>query len=102
MLKETSLHNFTCYVHILCWLPLTEVFITRKEKQPSNLFSSRQKFGIADILTVLLSNYEFIENWHREGRPFVWVQMKLHLTYDTLTVKNALVKSAYCVMAYRV
>lgn len=51
---------------------------------------------------MLLSIYEFPEIWHREGRTFVWAQMKLHLPYDKLTVKNALVKSAHCFMAYRV
>jgi hypothetical protein len=49
---------------------------------------------------MLLIIYEFPENQPREGRTFVWAQMKLHLPYDKLTVKNALVKSAYCVMAY--
>jgi hypothetical protein len=41
MLKGTTLQNFTCYVHILCWLPLTEGFITRQEKQLSHLFSQQ-------------------------------------------------------------
>jgi hypothetical protein len=51
---------------------------------------------------MLLIIYEFLENRSREGRTFVWAQVKLHLPYDILTLKNALVKSAYCVTAYRV
>ena len=57
--------------------------------------------GIGDLHVELLNAYEFPENWHMDGRTFLWAKMKLLLPakltlkwYDTLKGENALVKSA--------